>query len=1150
VSKKLLVRIIFVGFLVMGTVVLIFLTVNAAPVAQEGIPFVLERSNLPHIQSQDPKKQLHDSPQESEYILVPWSQLIYQSYRDYNWEIYFADDDMYNPTRLTSHSASDIHPRLNRGATRVVFASNRDGEYEIYTMKVDGSGLFQLTANTSDDVNPVWSPNGTKVAFESYRDGQPEIYVMNADGSSQTRLTFSSDYDASPSWSPDGSKLAFVSRRSGSYRIYSINSDGSGLTLLSNQPYSFNPTWSPDGTQIAYDADGDGDGWQDLWLMNSNGSNQHMVFNPYGQKDAWARSWSPNGQYIAFTEITFVQNNGTWYWTYASINGLDTQSGGYSYLSNDSLNWHPDWQTTDGTTPQSIIAELPEFSPATGFQVHWNGTDFEESGIVGYDVQYRLGKTGIWTNWIIGTTNTSEKFPATPGTTVYFRSRARDYVNNVEHWSENGDTSTTFYTWHLSGQVTDNRQNPLIDVPVTIEPSPLESTKTGYDGQYKAWLIADGSHNLGVNRAGYSPAITTALNYDSIDSLYLPPQDNLIQNGTFEASPQPLAFWDIDGTLPNLVTSNYRHTGQNGLFMGIDCPVPCLSDPQDFPWADYASVNLQTDSAGNLHVIWSGAILGEEEKSYYSSRSVNGTWSEPYKLSDEYISLPAAAIDQDDTLHLVWSDNNGGIYYRQRLVTGVWSPITLIASNSTRTPSKMLIDKEGGIYVLVESLSSGGFGFLEKATGGNWKFVEMTNFYTGKAAMALGPDDSLHFVWSQDTNSWSHRFPIFYRVRYSNGKWSAIESLFEDYDYFVPKPYELKVTRNNTIHVMWHADYALNHAYRPPNENWTSPVALPKTHSTTNTILDSRGSIHLINIDQSTANAGVYYQQWSQSLGWETPVTLNTSYPQRTPAIAIDQHDIIHLMWTNGAWEGTNYRTSAAAATTGTSQLKQSVTIPSNMLHPTLAFMVRRFRDLPLDSSGLELAIDDGNTIPIVPVSVNQATWSHAWVDMSPWVGKTITITLQLNQQVGDPYVQLALDDISLGSAHPDTWVNIDSSVANALRNDSVDFRITYGNQSSIDVQSAKITVILPANLDYKSASIAPASVSPLVWDLGDLSAFSRGQPIVFTTTVASSATTFETLTTQVSIGAAAAELQTENNQSFHDLFIGTFTYLPIINRN
>jgi Tol biopolymer transport system component len=1146
VSKKLLIRICFVVIFVLGTAVTFLLRVNASPLTQETVPSVLERSNLPHIQSQDSNNSLPNSQQESEFTLVPWSNLVYQSYRDNNWEIYYANDGIVSPIRLTYHKTSDIHPRLNRGTTRIAFASNRDGDYEIYTMNVDGSGLVQITANTTDDVNPIWSPDGTKIAFEAYRDGQPEIYVMGVNGQSPTRLTFNSAYDASPAWSPDGSKIAFVSARTGGYRIYSINSDGSSLTLLSTQPYSFNPAWSPDGKQIAFDADGDGDGWQDLWLMNSDGSNQRMIYNPPGQKDAWVRSWSPNGQYIAFTEIAFIQNNGNWYWTYAYVNGFDLQRFGYTSLSSNYLDWNPDWQAADAAAPQSTIAELPEYSPAAGFQVYWSGTDFGESGIVGYDIQYRLGKTGTWTDWKTGTTSTTDKFAATPGTTVFFRSRARDYVYNIERWLENGDTSTTFYTWHLSGQVTDNRQNPLIDVPVTIQPAPLVSTKTGHDGQYDAWLTADGSHNLSVNRAGYSPAVTTALAYDNIESLYLPPQNNLIQNGAFEAAPQPLAFWNMSGTLPHSVTPNYRHTGQNGVFMGLDCPAPCLSELQDFPWAAHASVNLQTDSAGNLHVIWIGDYLGELQKYYHTIQTTDGTWSEPYKLSDDYITLPVAAIDQEDTLHLVWSDNNGGIYYKQRLATGIWSPTTLIDSNLIGTPSKMLIDQQGSIYVLVNSPAAWGLGYLGKTVGESWKFSKMADTYTSNAVMALGPDGSLHFVWTQDTNSMLHRFPIFYRVRYPNGKLSPTESLFENHDYVFPQPYGLIVAKNNTIHVFWHATNGTNHAYRLPNQNWTNPLTLSSINDPINPSLDSQGNIHLVYSNWITNTVGTYYRQWFPKTGWGTPIILNFSY---TPSITVDQHDIVHLMGAYGLAQETSHQTSATSTTAGTSQLNQSVTIPSNMTHPTLAFMVRRFRDFPYDFSGLEVKVDNGNTVTTVPVSVNQAAWSHAWVDMSPWAGETVTVTFQLNQQIGDPYVQLALDDISLGSAYPDAWVEIESDMTNALRNDSVDFHITYGNQSSIGVQNAKVTVTLPARLSFINANIPPVSTSPLVWNLGDLPAFSQGQPIIITATVASTATAFETLTTQASIGTASAELQTVNNQSFHDLFIGTFVYLPIINK-
>jgi hypothetical protein len=82
--------------------------------------------------------------------------------------------------------------------------------------------------------------------------------------------------------------------------------------------------------------------------------------------------------------------------------------------------------------------------------VSWSGTDgLSGSGIDTYDVQYRVGSGGVWTDWLLGTTSTSDTFgPASPvvvvvDETYYFRVRARDYAGNLEAYpGGDGDTST------------------------------------------------------------------------------------------------------------------------------------------------------------------------------------------------------------------------------------------------------------------------------------------------------------------------------------------------------------------------------------------------------------------------------------------------------------------------------------------------------------------------------------------------------------------------------------------------------------------------------------------------------------------------------------------------------------------------------------
>ncbi|MCB9422532.1 MAG: PD40 domain-containing protein, partial [Ardenticatenaceae bacterium] len=384
-SKKLLVRVLCVAFFVLGTAVLIRSTVRATLPEQETPPPWLDPENFAfHLPTQSTSQSTPTQPEAATATRIPWSKVAFQSFRDGNWEIYIGNDDGSGQIRLTNNSASDVHPRLNRGSTRIAFSSNRDGNYEIYSMNTDGSGLTRLTVNATDDVNPVWSPDGTKIVFQAYRDGQAEIYFMNADGSAQTRLTADGDYDGTPTWSPDGTKIAFVSRRTGGYRIYTMNANGSGLIQISSQPYSFNPTWSPDGTKIAFDADDDGDGWQDLWVMNKDGSGQQKLYDPYGQTDIWARSWSPDSRYIAFTQISFIQYNGNWYWTSAYLTALDTTQTLTTFnLSINELDWNPDWQTQDIVPPDSNINPLSAHTKIGELMVSWYGYD-NLSGIEHY----------------------------------------------------------------------------------------------------------------------------------------------------------------------------------------------------------------------------------------------------------------------------------------------------------------------------------------------------------------------------------------------------------------------------------------------------------------------------------------------------------------------------------------------------------------------------------------------------------------------------------------------------------------------------------------------------------------------------------------------------------------------------------------------
>lgn len=97
----------------------------------------------------------------------------------------------------------------------------------------------------------------------------------------------------------------------------------------------------------------------------------------------------------------------------------------------------------DTTPPVAAIQTLPVYANRTLFNVSWSGKDEDGgSGLINYDVQYRVVGEADWRDWLLNTTATSARFQGENGKIYLFRTRARDAAGNLAKYPDTEQAST------------------------------------------------------------------------------------------------------------------------------------------------------------------------------------------------------------------------------------------------------------------------------------------------------------------------------------------------------------------------------------------------------------------------------------------------------------------------------------------------------------------------------------------------------------------------------------------------------------------------------------------------------------------------------------------------------------------------------------
>ncbi len=179
------------------------------------------------------------------------------------------------------------------------------------------------------------------------------------------------------------------------------------------------PAWVPGPFDLRWTAQ---DLPNDAGLVNSGLDSYEVQYNIGGT------SWGLLGYGIKETGVRFNQA--------AQCSQYQFRVAGKDKAGNAELMGAVEAQTTvDGVAPVvTMRSTLP--IGKRDFTVSWQAEDNCAFGIAGYDVQYRRGVGGAWTDWVTNGQETSRVFTGEWGESYRFRARARDAAGNVSAYPD------------------------------------------------------------------------------------------------------------------------------------------------------------------------------------------------------------------------------------------------------------------------------------------------------------------------------------------------------------------------------------------------------------------------------------------------------------------------------------------------------------------------------------------------------------------------------------------------------------------------------------------------------------------------------------------------------------------------------------------
>lgn len=252
------------------------------------------------------------------------------------------DADGTHRRQLTNSGGNEFDPSLSPDGTQVVFRTSRGtygqdaagiGTEGIFVVNVDGAGEREIQPEAGG-LFPDWSPSGGRIAMSTIGTNRTETIVTVDPRGGRLRDLHVPGSECSE-WSPDASRIMYCHQTNSADRfdLYVMDSDGSNQRRLTTSSGDDNPgAWSPDGARIAFSSQRSGN--YDVYVMDLNGSNVHQL--TADPRPEAAAAWLADGRMVF---ARFVDDGPLPEWFVTDADGSNVESLPQLRGAADPLDW-------------------------------------------------------------------------------------------------------------------------------------------------------------------------------------------------------------------------------------------------------------------------------------------------------------------------------------------------------------------------------------------------------------------------------------------------------------------------------------------------------------------------------------------------------------------------------------------------------------------------------------------------------------------------------------------------------------------------------------------------------------------------------------------------------------------------------------------